>query len=129
MFTKASRLKLRFSSTVGLLSTEDLWDLPLTSNTGRPNLDDIAKDLHRQLKADDNISFVIKEKKPDETNQLKFDIIKYVIDIKLAEAEVISVARINKEKKQQLLAIISQKENEALAGTSLDELRKMAESL
>ena len=33
MFTKASRLKLRFQSPAGLLSSEDLWDLPLTSNS------------------------------------------------------------------------------------------------
>src|ERR1019366_4994663 len=108
MFTKASRLKLRFASPAGLVSTEDLWDLPLTSGTGKANLDDIAKALFRQLKSDDNSSFVVKERKSDETLQLKFDVVKHIIDVRVAENEVLAVARINKEKKQQILAIIAQ---------------------
>lgn len=41
----------------------------------------------------------------------------------------VAMAHTNREKKQQLLVLIAQKENEQLAGTSLDELRKMAESM
>jgi hypothetical protein len=127
MFQKAARKKLRFESPQGLLSVEDLWDLPLQS--GKANLDDIAKALFRRVKDQDNVSFVVKSKTQDDTLQLKFDIVKYIIDVRLAEAEVADTAKINKEKKQQILAIIAAKENESLMGTSLDELRKMAESL
>lgn len=127
MFQKASRKKLRFESPQGFLSVEDLWDLPLQS--GKANLDDIAKALFRRVKDQDNVSFVVKSKTQDDTLQLKFDIVKYIIDVRLAEAEVADMAKINKEKKQQILAIIAAKENESLMGTSLDELRKMAESL
>ena len=34
MFEQAARLKLRFETSRGLLSVEDLWDLPLTSARG-----------------------------------------------------------------------------------------------
>jgi len=129
MFDKAFRQKLRFESSLGQLSVEDLWDLPLTSRSGKANLDDIAKELHHQLKNGDDISFVIQSKKSDETIQLKFDIIKHIIDVRLAEQSAAETLRSNKEKKQQLLAIIAQKENEGLMNTSLDELKKMAESL
>ena len=129
MFDKAFRQKLRFESPMGQLSVEDLWDLPLTARSGKANLDDIAKDLHHQLKNGDDISFVIQSKKSDETIQLKFDIIKHIIDVRLAEQSAAETLRSNKEKKQQLLAIIAQKENEGLMNTSLDELKKMAESL
>jgi len=129
MFDKAFRQKLRFESPMGQLSVEDLWDLPLTARSGKANLDDIAKELHHQLKNGDDISFVIQSKKSDETIQLKFDIVKHIIDVRLAEQSAAETLRSNKEKKQQLLAIIAQKENEGLMNTSLDELKKMAESL
>ena len=129
MFDKAFRQKLRFESSMGQLSVEDLWDLPLTARSGKANLDDIAKELHHQLKNGDDISFVIQSKKSDETIQLKFDIVKHIIDVRLAEQSAAETLRSNKEKKQQLLAIIAQKENEGLMNTSLDELKKMAESL
>lgn len=32
IFEQASRQKLRFETSAGKLSIEDLWDLPLTSN-------------------------------------------------------------------------------------------------
>lgn len=129
MFIKASRQKVRFSTTKGELTVEDLWDLPLTSNTNKVNLDDIARGLFRQLKNDDGVSFVEKAQKSDETIQLKFDIAKYIIDVRLAENEASRVQKDNKDKKQTLLAIIAQKETESLMGASLDDLRKMAESL
>ena len=62
MFEKATRRKLRFTSAAGLLSTEDLWDLPLTSATGKANLDDIAKALNRRLKDAEEVSFVAPER-------------------------------------------------------------------
>ena len=46
IFEQASRLKLRFPSPLGTLSTEDLWHLPLTSTTGKANLNDIGKALN-----------------------------------------------------------------------------------
>lgn len=128
MFQKASRKKLRFESPQGLLSVEDLWDLPLQSPKAA-NLDDIAKALFRKVKDQDDVSFVVKSKTQDDTLQLKFDIVKHIIDVRLAEAEIAETAKANKMKKQQILAIIAAKESEALMGSSLDELRKMAESL
>ena len=103
-------------------------DLPLISNTGI-NLDSIAREVYLQLKSGADVSFVIKEKKSDEIIQLKFDIIKHIIDIKLAEKELAEKAKLNKEKKQQLLSVIEQKENEQLLGSSLEDLKKMAEAL
>ncbi|MFN8575244.1 MAG: hypothetical protein U0354_00155 [Candidatus Sericytochromatia bacterium] len=128
MFEKASRLKLRYETSKGKLSVEDLWDLPLISNSGL-HLDSIAKDLYLQLKSGVDVSFVIKEKKSDEIIQLKFDIVKHIIDVKLAEKEQAEQIKLNKERKQQILAVIAQKENEQLLGNSLEDLKKMAESL
>ncbi len=129
MFDKATRMKLRYDSSQGRLSVEDLWDLLLTSNTGRPSLDSIAIDLHNQLKNAGEISFVTKSNKANETLQLKFDIVKHIIDVKLVEKEQQEQAKLNKERKQKILAVISQKEVEQLSGLPLEDLKKLADSL
>lgn len=129
MFDQATRLKLRFNTPQGLISTEDLWDLPLTSTTNRANLDTIAVGLYAELNSNRNISFVNNASAGDTSLQLKFDIVKHVIDVRQAENAATAEARVRKGKKQQLLALIDQKENEQLAGKSLDDLRKMAEEM
>jgi hypothetical protein len=129
MFTKASRIKLRFDTPKGLLSVEDLWDLPLTSATGKANLDDIAKAAFQALKGSEVVSFVMRDKVADPTVQLRFDIIKFIIDTRLAENEAASTAQVNKERKQKFLALIEQKEFEQVASKSLDELKALYASM
>ena len=65
----------------------------------------------------------------DDVNQLKFDIVKHVIDARLVENSAALLARDNKEKKQRILEIIERKEGDALLGASLEDLQKMAASL
>lgn len=122
MFEKASRLKLRFETSIGMISAEDLWDLPLTSAKG-PSLDAVAIKLHRGLKSGDDVSFVDKTRKSDETAQLRFDIVKRIIDVRLAENEAALAVRKNAETRQKILEIISEKEGESLKNMPLDELR------
>ena len=129
MFEKATRLKLRFSTPVGAVVAEDLWDLPLTSTRGRPNLDDVARDLHKQLKSGDDVSFVTKAQKSDELVQLKFDIVKHIIDVRLVENEAAAKKKEIAEKKQQILGLIANKENAALAEKPIEELRKLVEAM
>jgi len=129
IFEVATRQKLRFDSPVGALSVEDLWSLPLQSAMGKTNLDQIAKDLHKQLKGKEEISFVSSSNVVNTTTQLKFDIVLHIITVLTQERDKKVEARIRAEKKQTILEIINRKENEQLEGTSLDDLRRMAESL
>jgi hypothetical protein len=130
MFEEASRNKFRFEAPNGFLTVEDLWDLPLTSRTtDRPNLDDIARTLHKQLRSGDNISFVIKEQKSDPTVQLKFDLVRHVIEVRLAERDAAAKAEENRAKKQRILEIIAGREDEALKSLSMDDLKKMISEL
>ena len=130
MFEKASRLKFRFITSQGALTVEDLWDLPLTSETGRANLDDIAKAINRQLKAGAEAeSFVSQPKEEDDSVKVMFEIVKHIIAVKLADNEARKKLRENKLKKQQILSIIARKQDAALEGAPLEELQKMVDEL
>ena len=130
MFEKASRLKVRFSTPQGQLSAEDLWDLPLTSNTNKANLDDIAKGLSRLLKSTDSEeSFVLKTKPADTKNAIAFEIVKRVITVRLAENEEARKSQENKTKKQQIMNLINQKQDAALGEKSIEELTALMAGL
>ena len=129
MFEKASRLRVRFETSKGALNVEDLWDLPLTSTTGKANLDDLARALHQQLESQNIGSFVLTVSPNNALEQLKFDLVLHVIKVRLAENEAARNLAVAREKKQQIMEIISRKENESLSNASLDELRAMLGSL
>lgn len=127
MFEKASRYKLRFHTTRGRISVEDLWDLPLLG--GSDCLDEIAKGLRLKVKDSAEESFVVKSDKKDDVLQLKFEIVKHIIEVRLKEAEAAANAKVLREKKQQIMSIIADKESEALRGKDVDELKKLLESM
>lgn len=130
IFDRASRLKLRFETARGALSVEDIWELPLQSNkAGQPNLDDLAREYHLQLKGTDGISFVTKTAKPSEALQLRFDIVTYIIDVKLDEAAQKEAAELARQRKARVLELINQKEDAQLSEKSLEELRTLANAL
>lgn len=128
MFEQASRIKLRYPSVRGLLTTEDLWDLPLTNSNGM-SLDNVAKALNKELKENEEESFVIKSTPENKVITLALDIVKHIISIKLEEASVAKTARINKEKKDRILNIISKKKDEELENASLEDLETMLNDL
>lgn len=130
IFEQAARLKLRFETTrIGDISAEDLFDLPLTSKVGRANLDDIARSLHKQLRSGDDVSFVEPARSSDPTVQLRFDIVKHVIDAKLEENKAEAKKRDDAEKKQKIMALIADKKDEVLKGKPLEELEAMLATL
>jgi hypothetical protein len=130
LFAVASRLKFRFETPRGSLTVEDLWNLPLTSRTGKVNLDDIARSLYRDVKdMGDEVSFVAPIQKTDEIPGLKLELVKYIISVLVSERDTAAQEAVRREKKQRLLELIVRKEDETLAGKSLDELRAMVEQL
>jgi len=122
MFEKASRLNLRFATNKGNLTTEDLWDLSLA------NLNVIAKDLNKQIKASEEEDFLKTEKRADTELKLKFEIVIHILNTKKAEQEKRELAAEKAEKKQKLLEIMERQENASLEKLSPEELRaKIAE--
>ena len=70
LFEKANKLKVRFETNKGNVTTEDLWDMPLVSTTGF-SLDAIAISLNRKLKETEEESFVAKRSKSNTLLELK----------------------------------------------------------
>lgn len=128
MFEQATRAKIRFETERGLLSVEDLWDLPLQSLRG-VNLDDIAVGLDRQLKDSSTVSFVDDAPKTNATLQLKFDVVKRVIDVKKEEARAAGVAAERRATKARILEIIAKKQDATLENASIEELEAKLASL
>lgn len=127
MFEQASRLKLRFDTARGMVTTEDLWDIPLI-NSG-VCLDDIAKTLNKLVKESGEESFVVKKSRDNAVLTLKFDIVKHIIGVKLADIEAQEQATEVKAKKAHIMSIISDKQDDELKGKSVKSLKKMLDEL
>jgi len=123
IFERASRRKLRFVSVVGDLTTEQLWDLPLTAKGERPDLDKLARYVARELKELDEGSFVKKETNEAKIEmELRLEILKHVIEAKLtAEAAREKMAE-NQERKKRLLAALAAKDEASLQGMSKEQI-------
>ena len=130
MFEKATRQQLRFTTKKGLLSVEDLWTLPLKASfNAQVDLDEVAKTVHQELKTSEEISFVAPVTASNTAAQLKMDIVKHIIAVKLAEKAVSEKAKETKEKKQKILEAIARKQDEALVNSSVEDLQRMLDSL
>ena len=127
LFITATKNKLRFSSTKGLLTTEDLWDLVLESKNGNnPDLNSVAKNIAREIKqfGDEDFVGTTTSDKTDEL-KLKLEIVKFVIETKKAEHAAKLLANKNAELKRIIAETINNKQNQALQEKSLEELQAM----
>lgn len=129
IFEKASKQKLRFETSKGFISTEQLWDLPLQSNTGKVNLDDLAKEVSAKLNESEVESFVTKGKASNTDDKLRLDILKHVIDVRVTEKEALSNQRANAERKRLLLDVLAEKRAANLASLTEEQIQAELDSL
>lgn len=107
----------------GVLSVEDLWDLSLEQ------LDPIAINLNKRLKESQTESFIKTRTKDTTELELKFNIVKHIIDVKLQEQEERIVAAEKKAKRQKILDLMAKKQDAELESKSYEELAKELEAL
>ncbi len=127
-FELATRSGYRYSTPRGLITTEDVYALPLQSNNG-VSLDTLAKHLHNEIKKTEEESFVVKKTKTNATLETKFEIVKHIIKVKLEEREARELFIENKLKKEKILGVIAEKRDSNLKKRSIADLEKMAEEL
>lgn len=122
-FELAVKLKVRFATSRGDASLEQLYDMPLTSRNGF-DLDTTARSVYQELKSIDEVSFVSSvPNKAKDLLQLKLDLVTHVIASKLEENSKVLKAAKNKEERQKLLGILNQKQDEELSTLTADEIK------
>lgn len=121
-FEIAIRNKMRFPYK-GQISVEDLWDLSVDA------LDTVFKTLNSKVKASQEESLLQTRTKEDEELSIQISIVKHIVAVKLAEADAAKKARENKDKKQKILSILADKQEDALKNKSVEELQQMLEDM
>jgi hypothetical protein len=123
LFEYATRNKLRFPSGRGELTTEQLWDVPLRSRDDF-NLNSIAKAASKAWKEASEESFVETTKTPEHMRrETTLEIVKYVIEVKLADEAADKKRAENKLEKERLLKILGEKQAGVLSELSEKELQ------
>ena len=120
IFEAATRYIYRFPFK-GMISVEDLWDLKLQ------DLDSVFKLLNKEKKQSDEESLLQVKSEADQALENKIQIVKFIVQVKQAEAAERLAAKDKKERNQKIMRIIERKQNEALEGKSLEELTAMLE--
>ena len=124
IFEVATRKAFRFATKRGLISVEQLWDVPLRSRDGF-NLDAIAQAVNGDLKETSAESFVSTTENPERALlELAMDVVKHVIAVKLKEEEVNKNRAANRKERARLLAILADKKDGALSELPIEELEK-----
>lgn len=118
-FKLASQQKLRFKTTKGQLSVEQLWDLSLEE------LDALAVSLEVEHTESGRKSFLTRNSAKDKTAKLKFDIVLDVLNTKLDEAKTLAEAAETRAHNKKIIELISEKKEESLKGKSIEELEAM----
>jgi hypothetical protein len=122
MFEVAIQNKFRFPFR-GLISVEDLFDLSVQ------NLDLIFKTLNSQVKKAKEESLLDTKTKEDETLDVMIEIVKYIVKVKLEEENQRLKVKEQKEKKQKILEILANKEDQDLLNKTKEELQAMLNEL
>jgi hypothetical protein len=125
LFEIASRKKLRFQTVRGLISTEDLWDLPLINRiTAGFDLDTVAKAVNRELKSLAEESFVTTKANPraDQLG-LQLEIVKHIIATIQREDQERTAREGRKAERARLLEILDQKQGEKMMGMTEKQLK------
>ena len=113
MYKQASKMKLRFATSKGNLSVEDLWDLSL------PALDRLAVSYNEELAKSPRKSFITNDTPSNSELELKFNIVKDVITDKLKDKAAREAAE-----KARLTELLAKKQSEKMESMSEDEIRQ-----
>lgn len=122
----AVRNNLTFKSATGELLPQDLFNLPLTSpRANAASLDAIALALNAELEANSGkvVSFVKPTPSKVDYTQVKFDLVKAILDEKIAERDAAAAAAKKRERAQVIMAELAKRDENKIATATEDELK------
>lgn len=122
LFIKATKKNYQFPFR-GMINVIDLWELSVQ------NLDLVFKSLNADYKKSEEESLLSAQTKESEELSEKIEIVKYIVNEKLAEKKAKEDAKKNREMKQRLLEIKAKRQDAALEGLSDAELDKMIQAM
>ncbi len=129
IFEYATRNKLRFHSVKGELTVEQLWDVPLRSTDGF-NLDAVARSINKIFKDMTEESFVLSGRTPAHARlEMLLEVVKRVIEVKLADEALAKKRAENKAEREELLAILAEKQKGKLSDLSEAQIQKRIAAL
>ena len=131
IFETATRRAFRFGSPQGLLTTEQLWQLPLTSsNPNKASLNDCAVQLSRAIKDLGEESFVETKANPVKDDlEVCLEVVKHIIAVRQAENAEATSRAARASQLDKIDEIIAAKKDQVLAEMSVEELEAMKKSL
>lgn len=128
MYKKASQQKLRIATSRGMLSVEQLWDLP------KEEIGQLAVALRKRIKdarginGDSELDFLQSaEHSEDTTDELTFRILKDIYQTLQANEDSARRLAAKRQRNRKLLEVIARKQDQELEGKSIEELEKMLE--
>lgn len=122
LFIEATKKNFQFPFR-GMINIIDLWELSVQ------NLDLVFKSLNADYKKSEEESLLSAQTKESEELSEKIEIVKYIVNEKLAEKKAKEDAKKNREMKQHLLEIKAKRQDAALEGLSDAELDKMIQAM
>lgn len=122
IFEYATRNKFRYPYK-GVLTTEDLWDLDVT------DLNEIFKSLRSEEKRREEESLLAKPSKKDVILATKIAIVKHIVNVKLSDAKKASEEKERSDRKQKLMSILANKQDEELMNKSAEEIQQMIDEM
>ena len=129
IYLKAAKSKLRFKTSAGQITTEDLFDLPLISRNGM-DLDSVAKTVHSALKAEGETSFVESRVSPRKASlELAMEVVKDVIRIKLEENAAKQDQAAKAAKKEMLKNALVTAQANALSAMTPEQIQAQLDEL
>ncbi len=123
IFERGTKQNLTFRTNVGTVSIVDLWNLELEV------LDNLAISLNNAVNKTSKESFINKNDTADPTLNLSFDVVKRVINVRLALMEASKKATETKALKQKIMAKIAEKQDEKFSEQSMEDLQKQLNKL